>query len=252
MRPRILTGILALGALVGLAVAAAGVMWLLQPRQLISGQSISGTFSRIIDTGLAVGPLVVEFVPSVSLQESVKVEVAFPVSLMLRPVAVYPKSDAGRDKFYRYWDTEMLSRDLMQRLASRLGVTLYVGGAKVEPSAMQQMDYRSADNTLTAKWSVVLPKPGTHEGFVRTTLIDPKLNAGDGATDVEPQFRRDADIRIRVLDSKPPFSDLLAWIAVLIGIVLSLSNLIAFIWKWNERSKQLSLEREASRKIILP
>jgi hypothetical protein len=97
----------------------------------------------------------------------------------------------------------------------------------------------------------VLSEAGAHDGFIRTTASEPKYGGGD-AVAVEAKFQRDADIRTQVRDSKPPFSDLMAWIAVVIGIAISLSNLIAFIWKWNDRYRQRSSELEADRKIIVP
>jgi hypothetical protein len=247
MKSRVLILIFASGILFGLAVISAGWIWLRQPHQLITTLSASGTFSRVIDTGLVVGPLVVELIPSVSIPESVEAEVAFPVSVILRPIAIYP---AGREKFYQIPGNLLSHRDPVRMLTSHLSMTLHVAGAKVEPSTMEQMNYEFENNALTAKWSVLLSKPGEHNGFIRTTLTEPNANTNDRG--VIAQFQKDADIRIRVLDTKSPFSDALARITVIAGILIALTNLIAFVWRWVDRSRQLTLEREADRGIVLP
>lgn len=173
--------------------------------------------------GCFIGPQFLEITPSFTLPDEVLVGQAFVIEARLDV-------------------TEGPSEELKYRVLSNLSASLNLAGAEVVPKGPQPVG-----TNAEFRWSVTLKNSGEHHGFV--TLSETQAGSLSGGSVLSEEGKiailasSDEDITTMILPIAGGF----------LGLLIAVTNLIQFYWKWRDRKvQQQRHKREAAPKLILP
>ena len=132
------------------------------------------------------------------LPDEIKIGQSFIITAMYKP----PSSD-----FQDYWLADAV-------------VSLELAGAEISPKKPQKV---GADFETT--WSVAISEIGTHSGFTLMDLSGRRYNQAN------------SKLTIKVGEEKNVLEGILKISGIILGLIISITNIIVFAWKWKDRRK---------------
>ena len=172
------------------------------------GQS---NIKTLADTGLAIGPITLQFEPNINVPETVKLGQAFPIEVSMNLVGASPIKIS-----------EVPS--VLPELGNALQLRLLLGGADFQPEGWQ-----AAGSDLVFEWSVVVDEGGHHVGSIEKRFVVNDTMASRS----EDQMPFD----VSVDDAFAAWKEAWGLVTGLLGILMATGSFY-FSWREHQRKEQ--------------